>query len=595
MLPAKKIEKADILGLIFYGQSNKKKQKNKNYYLELNHINKVMKNICKVNKNRIKESMLTQTDKEVKTEEKNISKKEREIPELATIPEITEDNVHKNKYLLKKINGELKELNNLDTSKILKNYIPYTKTNKFDIFTDLTQKDFSYKYYDINNFDNLPTIYQTQNLDTDLVKKCRDASKNVPTDISKHCQCSKKEMKKIKEAINGSPCSNLPNQQNAASKHLIYPREQIQRLSCSNINGKNKSKNLINSKKNICNFPSINKSQSLILQKDDKTCQTSQAKNHKKQKEDHMPNHEQPQTCSHLNIPIKPKRNATTTLLNHSKNMIISKIKTEKNNLSPLYKKEKDLIASLKHYFVNNSKLNKVQKISNLVHKNYNQERSQSKNKLSDKNKTFFENYKQNLTIEKVLGQTARVRSVEKKKYIEKINQYKVISKNSHFVSIYKNKENKNLNDQTVDLANLLCTPGYVGNYLYESNSTNENLIDNVKKNEKSENELANEQNHIRPANVQAKNEQPNLFFVKNDLQAPKCSNLNEPSKINNTHEECQIKNKINNQFLTNQSDEILFHMTKAINSSPTLNLDIQYITLFIELLKNQKKQNLIL
>ncbi|KEG02379.1 conserved Plasmodium protein, unknown function [Plasmodium vinckei vinckei] len=586
MLPAKKIEKADLLGLLFYGQSTKKKQKNKNYYLELNHINKVMKNICNLNKNRIKESILTQTNKEDKTDKKN----EREIPGVATTPEVTKENAQKNKYMLKKINGELKELNNLDTSKILKNYIPYTKTNKFNMFTDLTQTNLSYKYDDINNFDNLPTIYQTQNLDTDLVKKCRDASKNVPTDISKHCQCSEKEMKKIKEALNGSLCSNLTNQQNAASKYLIYPREQIQRLSCSNQNEKTKLNNLINSKKNICNSPSINKSQSFLIQKNHKNCQTSQATSHKKQKEDYMSSHDQPQTCLHANLPIKPKRNPTTTLLNHSKNMIISKIKTEKNNLTPLHKKEKDLIASLKYYFVNNNKLDNVQKISNLVHKNYNQEPSQSKNKLSDKNKTFFENSKQNLTIEKLLGLTARVKSVEKKKYIEKINQYKVISKNSHLVSIYKNKENKNFNDQTVDLANLLCTPGYVGNYLYQSNSTNEKC-ENELANEQNHIKLTSEQNHIELANVQAKNEQ----LVKNDLQVTKCPNLNEPSKINNIHEECQIKNKINNQFLTNQNDEILFHMTKAINSSPTLNLDIQYITLFIELLKNQKKQNLIL
>ncbi|SCM01477.1 conserved Plasmodium protein, unknown function [Plasmodium chabaudi chabaudi] len=579
MLAAKKIEKADLLGLLFYGQSTKAKQKNtkskksKNYYLELNHINKVMKNACKVNKNKIEESMLPQTSKEVKTKEANDSTKEGGTPGLATSGVVGKENLQKNKYMLKTVNGELKELNNIDTCKILKNYIPYTKTNTFNISTNLTQKLFSYTYHDLNNFDNLPTIYQTQNFNTDLVKKCRDASKNTVTDIRKHCQCSKKEMKKIKETLNGNLCSSnldFPNKQNATSKYLTYPRDQIQRLSC-NKHGKNK---LTNSKKSISNFPSINKSQSLLLQMDAQNCQTPQPASHKKQKEDPMPKHEQAQACSHTNMPIKPKRNATATLLNHSKNMIISKIKNEKNNLSPLHKKEKDLTTNLKHYFVNNNKLTKVQNISNLVHKNYNQKRCQSKNTLSDKNKTFFENYKHNLTIEKVLGQTTRVKSVEKKKYIEKVNQYKVISKNDNFVSIYKNKENQNLNDQTVDLASLLCTPGYVGNYLHQSNSTNDNLHDNVKKSEKYENELANEQNHSRLANVQAKNEQPNLFFVKNNLQVPKCSNLNKSSKTNN-------------QFLTNQNDEILFHMTKAINSSPTLNLDLQYITLFIELLKN--------
>lgn len=188
MLQAKKIEKPDLLSFPFYGYSIKKKQKKKNYYLKLNHINKVMKNICKINKNKIDEFVLPQITiqrvqpREQKFPSKNVQKKLK-TPGFSTIPEEEKQNVQKNKCMLKKINGELKELNNLDTCKILKNYIPYTKTSKFNIFNDSPQKHVSYKYYDLNNFEIIPTIYQTQNCNTDLIKKCRQASKNTMTDI----------------------------------------------------------------------------------------------------------------------------------------------------------------------------------------------------------------------------------------------------------------------------------------------------------------------------------------------------------------------------------------------------------------------------
>ncbi|ETB57458.1 hypothetical protein YYC_04350 [Plasmodium yoelii 17X] len=581
MLRAKKIKKPDFFTLPFYGYPIKKKQKKKNYYLKLNHINEIIRYISKVNKNQMDEFISPQITKQplenkspknvskeqkLKQKMKQKQKQKQKMPGFVTTPETEKQNIQNNKCMLKKINGELQELNNLDTCKILKNYIPYTKTTKFNIFNNSKQrKHFSYNHYNLNNFDILPTIYQTQNSNTDLVKKCREASQNPITDLSKHCKCSKNQMKKIKEALNNDLYLNLPNRKNELSKYLAYPREKIQRTICSNKNAKKKITN-----SNRC----LNKSQSMPFQVGSTHFQTRQPDPHKTT--DWMGDHDKVQNSSHTNICIKPQKNATTTLINHSRNMLISKIKNTRNDFISLETKEKKLISTLpnlKHYFMSYDKLNKMQKISNDVHKNCNQTLIYPKNKLSEKKKNC-ENLNHNLAIQKFLYQTDRIKSIKKKKCIEKINKYKVIYKSDDFVSIYKNEKNKNIDNDTVDLASLLCTPGYVGNYLDKSNSTNNDIFDNKEKNKMSKTKLL-------------QNEEPNLSFVKNNLQVPKYYNINNSLNI---PKESQTSQKFNNQFLTKQNDDILQNMTKAINSSPTLNLDLQYITFFTELLKNKKK-----
>ncbi|SCP04774.1 conserved Plasmodium protein, unknown function [Plasmodium ovale] len=543
----------------------------------------------------------------------------------------------KTKCILKKINGDIKEINIKDINTTLPNYIPYRKkedTNISAIFKT-GGKFTSAHNTTLETLTNLPTVYEKVHMDWQLVQKCREASLSRNASIN-NCHYSDKAFSKIKLSVersvtgstgaySGLMCGECYNWQDKDAQ-----RTKVAAFACPHKLSRSFSCSIVN-----CNTPSkgvekINRavSQKLIVCNAEKVYNTPVGEAKFRGFENEMIKFESVQDSlkfhssevKHIKSVVSPdinsiKENLTPMVLKHSKNMILSKLRSlnskragssrhgenspedrvsenatgsprwnspkRKNNkhkpsyMTPHIDKHRDNKEENEHTPYNN----------NLLPYSYRGVLNDHKKEIHEKTKLLFVHSDQNVTLEKILAEKPRVKSIEKKKYIERINGYKVIYKSDDFVSIYKKEDNRTIGEQCFDVSSLLCKPGYVGNYLCESNSTFNDS--NVRENQKVMGTLEDDEYDREHANDNAW------------CMGKKCDRLTyggiytmkENTATNEPHAFVEGE-QLNTMDDLEKDDKILYHLTKAINSSPTLNVDLQYILIFNDMLQKQKSTN---
>ncbi|SOV78297.1 conserved Plasmodium protein, unknown function [Plasmodium sp. gorilla clade G3] len=414
--------------------------------------------------------------------------------------------IQENKCILKKLNGEIKELNLNNIHEILPNYIPYQQ-NIQDKYNYLKNKTtFSYSYA------SSKTMHERKCSKLGFIEKCTKVFKMKKAENRMHPHtnlCQKIKLPIIKNLIDKQALEG--EAESCGFEKKLTKMEAVQ--------GKN-------------TFP----------------CQLSDVK-HKK-------------SAIFPNI-HSVKENVTPIVLKHSRNMILSKTKSLKFKQMSNIPIVEDTQKKEKIYPRNNN-------IDSTIIKN-----TDKKNKIYDdkEEKSIFEENMSNkqsnnfLEISSFDEKNSRIK-LEKKNnknkcsendtYIKKKMNYKVVYRSDDFVSIYKSDEDKNnkVKKECIDTPSLLCKPGYVGKYLYESNSS----INYSPNNDKNMNAINNNDNFKKL------NETPNI---------------NENSGTHGYTE----KNNIN----IHKYDDILYYMNKAIYNSPTYNIDVQYMSILNEQLYKVK------
>ncbi|CRG96500.1 conserved Plasmodium protein, unknown function [Plasmodium gallinaceum] len=537
----------------------------------------------------------------------------------------------KSNYILKKLNGEIKELNIKDASSILENYIPYQNNNISTENKFKTKRSLSSTINNLEDLNNLPIVYEERNLD--LVKKCREASKKKI--INKYCSKSKIPSKiklPIKKSFKILTNSNLKlkygdcclykenEKKKRPSTTFNYSSKKYRSLSCINMNNVNhndKNKNReISQKSLLCNseeFYTTPIGEAKLCGFEKELMKFKSVQNKINIFHPSQVNYNKTINSSNIN---SVKKNLTPLVLKHSKNMILSKLKKLKpkkiNNskyrssslVDNILGKENfskwnllennESLKNTTNFKIENKIINEKRKSKisseneDLYILNYNKKLNQSKNLNSGKNESPFQINERDLTLSKILAEKPIVKSTEKKKVIEKINDYKVIYKSEDFVGIYKSNEDNEKKKNFIDFTSLLCKPGYIGDYLCETTSTiNLSYIKKRKeenKYKKISEDNNNENEKIRENNTSFNNE----YYTKENMAK------GESEKINVEHQhQPNETTKYRNIFELNknENDEILYYLKEAVKNSPTINVDLQYIMIiFNEILEKEKK-----
>ncbi|SOV16112.1 conserved Plasmodium protein, unknown function [Plasmodium sp. gorilla clade G2] len=405
--------------------------------------------------------------------------------------------IQENKCILKKLNGEIKELNLNNIHEILPNYIPYQQSiqDKYDIFKNKITCSYSYT--------STQTMDKRKCSKLGFIQKCTKVFK-MKKDENKMHTCTN-VCQKIKLPINNNlnDIQALDDEDElCAFEKNLTKKEAVQR------------KNLLlyqssyikhNKNANFQNINSVKENVSPIVLKHSRNMILSKKKNLKFK---HM-----------SSIPIVEDTQKKQNIYQTNNHIDITTIKnTDKKNKIYDDKKEKSIFQQN----VNNKQSNNFLEISSFDEKNSNIKLEQH-------------NHKNKCNI--------------KDTCVKKKMNYKVI---------YQSDEDKNKKtpNECIDTSSLLCKPGYVEKYLYESNSS----ISCSPNNDKNRNAINNNNN-----------------FKK----------LNERTNIiqNSESHDYIEKNNIN----IYKYDDILYYMKKAIYNSPTYNIDIQYMSILNEILQVEK------
>ncbi|CRH00321.1 conserved Plasmodium protein, unknown function [Plasmodium relictum] len=556
----------------------------------------------------------------------NFHFKKDNIMESSNEVKLSNSKYLKGRCILKRLNGETKELNINEVNNILVNYIPYQTSDVVKANEFKTKRSFSSIPNSLEDLTSLPIVYEKG--DFELVKKCRDASKKriihknwpnskMPSKIKLPIQKKYKILTHSNLNLKyGEYHSYKTNEEKKRSVTTFnYSSKNFRSLSCTNMNysdNNEKIKNRKSSKKSIfCDseefyMTPVGEAKLCGFEKEFMRLESNQEKIHLFH----------PSQVKHSKTIISPninsiKENLTSMVLKHSKNMILSKLKKEKTKKKNNSKnRNNSLVDSIlendnfsKWNFLGNSKNlqnttyqeaknrindeNEKNKISyennDSFILNYNKKLNHSKNLIIRKTKSPFRIIEQDLTIAEILTEKPRVKSVEKKKVIEKINDYKVIYKSEDIMSIYKSNKNKEKDEHFLDVTSLLCKPGYIGNYLCETTSTI-NLSYIKKKKEESEKKKIIEDNNkdnekMRENYISCNNE----YYVSGE-------NREKNEKYQHEQNECT---KYKNMFELNkdENDEILHYLKEAIKNASAINVDLQYIMIiFNEILEKEKR-----
>ncbi|GAW81211.1 hypothetical protein, conserved [Plasmodium gonderi] len=291
--------------------------------------------------------------------------------------------------------------------------------------------------------------------------------------------------------------------------------------------------------------------------------------------------------CLHVSTCDINKPQVTPMLLKHSTNMILSKLKKMKctgrtqssttvtNLTDNKFKKGTQFPQGdfSKNKIHGQSMVNR--KVDETDIHRFNSSSLQSHDQAISKSfsKSSLMNERQDMVLQGALAKRTRVKSIEKKKCIEKVNSYKVVYESDDFVSIYKNRGEKTTNEKCIDVSSLLCIPGYVGRYLCESNST-------LNYSHAQHNEYQQEKDKIQDG----KKVNENLF--KYDKHDENTTSVISPSP-HEQHKHEQLCDGFENIFAND--DMISYYLTKAVNCSPTLNLDLHYIMILNEITKRRE------
>eukprot|EP00366_Plasmodium_knowlesi_P001956 XP_002259453.1 hypothetical protein, conserved in Plasmodium species [Plasmodium knowlesi strain H] len=450
--------------------------------------------------------------------------------------------------LVKRLNGKIEQIDMRDIQTAFPNYIPYERNENNTLLSSVfnSADDTEKSKGKVGDISNLPVVYQNVELDLDLVKKCRQAS------TSRKAFSHVKHSAKIKLPI------GIPPLGQTGTFTLVIAREglgeafhswgyawehvyEVPKRTFSNV------QTWYSAPGGESNFPSCGKCpiKRFPSAQKDATPQTSLL-----------------------------KRYATPMLLKHSTNMILSQLKKmkgshgihEKGTCMKLENKEKQKEVQFEpssfskkhmdHQPAVDGKIDKVDypRCNSSSVKNYHQVDVRS-NPCNISTGGYRGG---DLTLQKLLAKKTKVKSIEEEKYIEKVNSYKVIYQSDDFVSIYQNGGDKIIKDHCIDMSSLLCIPGYVGGYLCESNSTVHHSHANGKENPQEKDiERSGSIVSARSFTTHAQQEQGKLWID------PDVDLLND--------------------------NLILYHLRKAIDSSLTLNVDLQYLVLLNEKLKNRK------
>ncbi|ANQ08203.1 Uncharacterized protein PCOAH_00027860 [Plasmodium coatneyi] len=479
--------------------------------------------------------------------------------------------------LVKRLNGKVEQIDMKDIQTAFPNYIPYERDDKSTFLSSVfsSPEDTEKTQGMVGDISNLPVVYQNVELNLDLVKKCRQASTSRKA-FSQIRQRSVKPSAKIKLPIGTTPTSPTarssyqkapPPSRSFSCNNTIYNpsachpsnglRSTSQKRTFSNV------QTWYNAPGGGSNFPSCGKSPIRRFQSAQNTTTLS--------------------ICSPE--VVAPKRDATPQtsvlkpygipmLLKHSTNMILSQLKKMKGN-------EKTHAKGTTKNVKNNAKQKEVQfEPSSFSKKEMDNQPTvdgkidkvdyprRNSSSVKDYHKVVVDSNpcssypvggkKGDLTLQRLLAKKTKVKSIEKEKYIEKVNSYKVIYQSDDFVSIYQNGGDKIMKDHCMDVSSLLCIPGYAGGYLCESNSTVHHSHAKGKENPQEENtKRSGSIASARSITTHPQQEQGKLWID------PDVDLLND--------------------------DLILYHLRKAVNSSLTLNVDLQYLVLLNESLKNRE------
>ncbi|SOV80374.1 conserved Plasmodium protein, unknown function [Plasmodium reichenowi] len=414
--------------------------------------------------------------------------------------------IQENKCILKKLNGEIKELNINNIHEILPNYIPYQQSiqHKYNFLKNKNACSYSYA--------SSKTIHERKCSKLGFIEKCTKVFK------------MNKDENKMHPDTNVCQKIKLPINKNLNDKQAFEGEAQL------------------------CGF-----------EKDLTKMETVQGKNLFLY---------QSSDVKHYKSSIFPnihsvKKNVTPIILKHSRNMILSKTKNLKFKQMSNIPIVEETRKKEKIYPRNNNINNTTIKIPDKKNKEYDDKQEQNifeQNMNNKQSNNFLEISsidEKNSTI-KLEKQNHKNKCSEKDTYVKKKINYKVIYQSDDFVCMYKSDEDKNkkAKKECMDASSLLCTPGYVGKYLYESNSS----INYSPNRDKNINTINNNNN-----------------FKKLDEK----SNIIENSE---THDYTE-KNNIN----IHKYDDILYYMNKAICNSPTYNIDVQYMNILNEQLYKVK------
>ncbi|CAA9988472.1 conserved Plasmodium protein, unknown function [Plasmodium knowlesi strain H] len=482
--------------------------------------------------------------------------------------------------LVKRLNGKIEQIDMRDIQTAFPNYIPYERNENNTLLSSVfnSADDTEKSKGKVGDISNLPVVYQNVELDLDLVKKCRQASTSRKA-FSQMRQRSVKHSAKIKLPIGIPPLGQtalgshrktlLPPRSFSCNNTIYNPSDCRQSSVLRSTSQKRTFSNVqtwYSAPGGESNFPSCGK------------CPI------KRFPSAQHPEHASTMSlCSPEVVPPKKdatpqtsllKRYATPMLLKHSTNMILSQLKKmkgshgihEKGTCMKLENKEKQKEVQFEpssfskkhmdHQPAVDGKIDKVDypRCNSSSVKNYHQVDVRS-NPCNISTGGYRGG---DLTLQKLLAKKTKVKSIEEEKYIEKVNSYKVIYQSDDFVSIYQNGGDKIIKDHCIDMSSLLCIPGYVGGYLCESNSTVHHSHANGKENPQEKDiERSGSIVSARSFTTHAQQEQGKLWID------PDVDLLND--------------------------NLILYHLRKAIDSSLTLNVDLQYLVLLNEKLKNRK------
>ncbi|KMZ82332.1 hypothetical protein PVIIG_04446 [Plasmodium vivax India VII] len=473
--------------------------------------------------------------------------------------------------LVKRLNGNVEQIDMKDIHTAFPNYIPYERKDNNALLSSVfcPEEDAKQTQGKVGDISNLPVVYQNVELNLDLVKKCRQAStitngkkKKKKTHICIYIYVCVK----IKLPIGTPPASQTgkltrvtPGEGIRKSFSRMGERSRVEAEVVAEVAAEvaAEKRNLSkvptwkNAPAGESNFSSSGRSPIRRFQsaQRDATRQTSLLKPHV--------------------IPM---------LLKHSTNMILSQLKKMKGNqrihtkgTTMKVKNTKQQEAQFEQRSFSKKQMDKQPtadgKMDQVVYPRYNSSSVKDCHQVvvgsNSGGSSPVGGKNGDLTLQGLLAKKTKVKSIEKEKYIEKVNAYKVVYQSHDFVSIYQNGGDRTIKDHCIDVSSLLCIPGYVGGYLCESNSTVNHSHANGKGNPQVEGEQE-EDTKRRGSTASARSftthpqpEQGQLWID------PDVDLLND--------------------------DPILYHLRKAVNSSPTLNVDLQYLVLLNERLKNRE------
>ncbi|EUD67295.1 hypothetical protein C922_02445 [Plasmodium inui San Antonio 1] len=464
--------------------------------------------------------------------------------------------------LVKRLNGKVEKIDMKDIQTAFPNYIPYEKNDNSALLSSVfsSAEETDQTQGKVGDISNLPVVYQDVELNLDLVKKCRQASKSR-NPFSGIRQRSAKPFSTVK-----LPIGTTRTSQTARRSNQKAPRPS-RSFSCNNT---------------IYNPSAFHPKNGLKSTPQKRTFSNVQTwsntpgggSNFSSSGRSPIRRFQSAQTDTPPQQTILQKPYVIPMLLRHSTNMILSQLRKMKANQRTdtkgtsinIKNKEKQ-----KEVQVGPSSFSKKQ-MDNQTIVNGKRDKVDYPCDNSSSVKDYHQvvvgtnccssspvgGKKGDLTLQRLLAKKTKVKSIEKEKYIEKVNPYKVIHQSDDFASIYQNRGDRITNDHCIDVSSLLCIPGYVGAYLCESNSTvNHSYVNGKGKTQEKDTKRSGSITSARSFTTHPQQEQGQLPIY------PDLHLLND--------------------------DIILYYLEKAINSSPTLNVDLKYLLFLSETLKNRK------